>query len=61
MTATDGTKIDPLTTSYYRFYSDYIWPTHILNSSCFELIFTNQANVVIESGVHPNCHHQLFL
>ena len=37
-------------------------PTHILlNSSCFELIFTNQANVVIESGVHPNCHHQLFL
>ena len=26
MTATDGTKIGPLTTSDYRFYSDYIWP-----------------------------------
>ena len=40
-------------------------PTHILDnsSSCIDLIFTSQPNLIIESGVypslHPNCHHQL--
>ena len=40
-------------------------PTHILNlsSSCIELIFTFQPNLVMESGVHsslhPNCHHEV--
>ena len=40
-------------------------PTHILSnsSSCIELIFTNQPNLVIDSGthpsLHPNCHHQI--
>ena len=40
-------------------------PTHILPSftSCIDLIFTNQPNFVINSGVHPslhqNCHHQI--
>ena len=40
-------------------------PTHILHlsSSCIDLIFTSQPNLVIESGVHPslhqNCHHQI--
>ena len=40
-------------------------PTHIRDnsSSCIDLIFTSQANLIIESGVypslHPNCHHQL--
>ena len=39
--------------------------THILHnsSSCIDLIFTSQPNLIIESGVypslHPNCHHQL--
>ena len=39
--------------------------THILeaSSSCIDLIFTTQPNLVVESGVHPslheNCHHQL--
>ena len=39
-------------------------PTHILqsSSSCIDLIFTSQPNIVVESGVHPslhpNCHHQ---
>ena len=38
-------------------------PTHILNisSSCIDLIFTSQTNLVIESGVysslHVSCHH----
>ena len=40
-------------------------PTHILNSfsSCIDLIFTSQPNLVLESGVylslHPSCHHQV--
>ena len=40
-------------------------PTHILDSSssCIDLIFTSQPNLVIESGIHPslhqNCHHQI--
>ena len=39
-------------------------PTHFLqnSSSCIDLIFTSQPNIVVESGVHPslhpNCHHQ---
>ena len=39
--------------------------THILSnsSSCIDLIFTNQPNLVIDSGthpsLHPNCHHQI--
>ena len=40
-------------------------PTHILNlsSSCLDLIFTPQPNLVMESivhsSLHPNCHHQV--
>ena len=40
-------------------------PTHTLPSSasCIDLIFTNQPNLVINSGVYPllhqNCHHQI--
>ena len=40
-------------------------PTHILpaSSSCIDLIFTDQPNLVVDSGVHPslhtNCHHQI--
>ena len=40
-------------------------PTHILNSSssCIDLIFTSQPNLVKESGVHsslhPNCYPQV--
>ena len=39
--------------------------THILesSSSCIDLIFTTQPNLVVESGVRPslqsNCHHQI--
>ena len=33
------------------------------SSSCIDLTFTSQPNLVMESGVqpslHPNCHHQL--
>ena len=40
-------------------------PTHILetSSSCIDLIFTSQPNLIIESGVHlflhSNSHHQI--
>ena len=40
-------------------------PTHILNNSstCINLIFTSQPNLIIESNIHPslhpNCHHQI--
>ena len=40
-------------------------PTNIQtnNSSCIELMFTNQPNLSVNSGVHsslhPNCHHQI--
>lgn len=40
-------------------------PTHVLpnSSSCIDLTFTSQPNLVVESGVHaslhPNCHHQI--
>ena len=40
-------------------------PTHISNtsSSCIDLIFTSQPNLITGSSVHPslhpNCHHQI--
>ena len=40
-------------------------PIHILNisSSCIDLIFNSQPNLLIESGVHlslhSNCHYQI--
>ena len=40
-------------------------PTHILanSSSCIDLIFTDQPNLVTDCGthssLHPNCHHQI--
>ena len=40
-------------------------PTHIQanSSSCIDLIFTDQQNLSVNSGVraslHPNCHHQI--
>ena len=40
-------------------------PIHLLqnSSSCIDLIFTSQPNIVVKSGVrpslHPNCHHQI--
>ena len=39
-------------------------PTHITKnySTCIDLLFTSETNLVTESGVHsllyPNCHHQ---
>ena len=59
----EGNKIEPLTCSYglRQLIFD---PTNILHNSswCIDLIFTNQSNFVIDSGVHPSlhpkCHHE---
>ena len=60
----EGSKIDILT-STFGFHQIINEATHILNnsSSCIDLIFTSQPNLVTESGVHSslhaNYHHQI--
>ena len=57
----EGSRIDSLTTSY-GFQQLISEPTHILknSSSCIDLIFTDQPNLITDSGthpsLHPNCH-----
>ena len=52
-------------TSLYGMKQVIAEPTHILESSasCIDLIFTNQPNIVMDSGVHlslhEKCHHQI--
>ena len=61
----EGNKIKSLTCAYglSQLISD---STHILqnSSSCINVIFTNQLNLVIDFGVHlslhPNCHIRLY-
>ena len=63
-TTIEGTRIEALS-SIHGFHQVITEPTHILpnSSSCIDLIFTDQPNLVIDSGVHPslhiNCHHQI--
>ena len=64
VTSLEGSKIDTITSSYGL--NQLIQePTHILNllSSCIDLIFTSQPNLVMESGIHSllysNSHHQI--
>ena len=64
LSTSEGIQVDSLTTSYClsQIISD---PTQLLpnSSSCIDLIFTNQPNLVTENGVypslHPKCHHQI--
>ena len=57
-----GKKIEDVT-SQYGLRQEINEPTHILNNStsCIDLIFNSQPDLLIESGVHPslhpNCHH----
>ena len=60
----EGSKVDAITSSYGL--SQLIRePTHIMldSSSCIDLIFINQNNFIMDSGVQvslqPNCHHQI--
>ena len=64
ITSIEGSRIESLT-SFYSFSQLISGPTHILpnSSSCIDLIFVDQPNIVMNSGVHsslhPNCHHQI--
>ena len=61
---TEGLNLFSLTSSN-SFYQLINEPTHIQgnSASCIDLIFTNQENLSVNSGVHaslhPNCHHQI--
>ena len=63
-TTYEGKKLESLTSQcgFKQVIND---PTHILESrsSCIDLIFTSQPNLVMNSGVHSslhsNCHHQI--
>ena len=52
-------------TSLYKMKQLIAEPTHVLenNSSCIDLIFAKQPNLIMDSGVHPSlhskCHHQV--
>ena len=61
---TEGLKLFLLTSA--NGFSQIIHdPTHIQanSSSCIDLVFTDQPNLSVNSGVHaslhPNCHHQI--
>ena len=64
VTSYEGTQIEPLKTMHglQQLISD---PAHLLPnpSSCIELIFTDQPNLAVNSGVHLSlhvkCHHQI--
>ena len=63
-TTYEGSKIDAIT-SQFGLQQLIKEPTHILtdSSSCIDLLFTSQPNLVMESGVHSslhqNCHDQI--
>ena len=63
-TTYEGTRIDGIT-SQFGLEQLIHEPTHITGerSSCTDLTFTSQPNLVVESGVqsslHQNCNHQI--
>ena len=64
ITTTEGTKLLSLT-SFNGFEQIINEPTHIQrqSSSCIDLIFMDQPNLSVNSGIHtslhPNCHHEI--
>ena len=60
----EGTQLESLI-SLYGMTQLIAEPTHVLenSSSGIDLIFTNQPNLIMDSGVHPSlhskCHHQV--
>ena len=63
-TSFEGSTIESIT-SQFGLHQLINEPKYLLenSSSCIDLIFTSQPNIVMESGVHPslhpNCHHQI--
>ena len=64
ITSSEGFRIETLT-SFYSFTQLISLPTHILpnSSSCIDLIFVDQPNIIRNSGVHSSlhtdCNHQI--
>ena len=64
ITSYDGNKIDDIT-SQFGMQQLINEPTHIFRalSSCIDLIFVSQPNIVMESGAHfsldQKCHHKI--
>ena len=58
--SSEGNAVDTIT-KQYGLHQVIKEPAHILDNSstCIDLIFTSQSNLIIESGVYPNCHHQI--
>ena len=60
----EGLKIENLL-SQFSFSQEINQPTHIFQNfnSCIDLVFTNQQNLITDSGIHPslhpNYHHQI--
>ena len=56
-TTAEGAQLDYLT-SLYGMKQVITEPTHILenSSSCIDLTFSNQPNLIMDSGVHPTLH-----
>ena len=64
MTLIEGTQLDA-PSSFHVVHELITEPTHLMEqpASYIDLIFTNQPNLVIDSGVYPslhtNCNHQV--
>ena len=64
-TTYEGTRIDGITSRFELEQPMIHEPTHIIRerSSCIDLVFAPQLNLVVKSGVqsslHQNCHHQI--
>ena len=56
-TSFDGSTTESIT-SQFGLHQLINEPTHLLqnSSSCIDLIFTSQPNIVVKSGVHPSLH-----
>ena len=62
-TTVEGARLEAFT-SLHCFHQPISEPTYLLptSTSCINLIFTDQSNLVVDSGAHsslnPKCHHQ---
>ena len=63
-TTVEGARLEALT-YLHGFHQLISEPTHLLltSASCIDLIFTDQSNLVVDSGtnssLNPKCHHQI--
>ena len=60
-TSLEGSRLDSLS-SFHGLHQLLKEPAHLIESliSCIELIFTNEPNLVIDSGFHPSLHTNHF-